>query len=283
MLQQIETKYKDSSSSLGVEITDVNLNEKLTFETIQKIRSVWLDKGVAIFPNQDLTHDEFQNFSLEFGNFGDDPFLGGLDEKPNIVEVKRLASEKSSPFGGGWHSDWSFQENPPAATFLLSKIIPPIGGDTLFANTQIAYEDLDAEMKSKIDNLRVVHSAKLPYADDGFYATEKEQRSMNIITSKEAKKEQIHPLVKVHPETQKKGLFINPVYTSHICGFNEEESFLLLSKLYEHMTQEKYIYRHKWNENMLLMWDNRTVMHMAEGGYDGYDRLLHRITIANSF
>ena len=283
MLQQIETKYKDSSSSLGVEITDVNLNEKLTFETIQKIRSIWLDKGVAIFPNQDLTHDEFQNFSLEFGNFGDDPFLGGLDEKPNIVEVKRLASEKSSPFGGGWHSDWSFQENPPAATFLLSKIIPPIGGDTLFANTQIAYEDLDAEMKSKIDNLKVVHSAKLPYADDGFYATEKEQRSMNIITSKEAKKEQIHPLVKVHPETQKKGLFINPVYTSHICGFNEEESFLLLSKLYEHMTQEKYIYRHKWNENMLLMWDNRTVMHMAEGGYDGYDRLLHRITIANSF
>ena len=138
MLQQIETKYKDSSSSLGVEITDVNLNKKLTFETIQKIRSVWLDKGVAIFPNQDLTHDEFQNFSLEFGNFGDDPFLGGLDEKPNIVEVKRLASEKSSPFGGGWHSDWSFQENPPAATFLLSKIIPPIGGDTLFANTQIA-------------------------------------------------------------------------------------------------------------------------------------------------
>ncbi len=283
MLQQIETKYKDSSSSLGVEITDVNLNEKLTFETIQKIRSIWLDKGVAIFPNQDLTHDEFQNFSLEFGNFGDDPFLGGLNEKPNIVEVKRLASEKSSPFGGGWHSDWSFQENPPAATFLLSKIIPPIGGDTLFANTQIAYEDLDAEMKSKIDNLKVVHSAKLPYADDGFYATEKEQRSMNIITSKEAKKEQIHPLVKVHPETQKKGLFINPVYTSHICGFNEEESFLLLSKLYEHMTQEKYIYRHKWNENMLLMWDNRTVMHMAEGGYDGYDRLLHRITIANSF
>ena len=283
MLQQIETKYKDSSSSLGVEITDVNLNEKLTFETIQKIRSVWLDKGVAIFPNQDLTHDEFQNFSLEFGNFGDDPFLGGLNEKPNIVEVKRLASEKSSPFGGGWHSDWSFQENPPAATFLLSKIIPPIGGDTLFANTQIAYEDLDAEMKSKIDNLKVVHSAKLPYADDGFYATEKEQRSMNIITSKKAKKEQLHPLVKVHPETQKKGLFINPVYTSHICGLNEEESFLLLSKLYEHMTQEKYIYRHKWNENMLLMWDNRTVMHMAEGGYDGYDRLLHRITIANSF
>ena len=109
---------------------------------------------------------------------------------------------------------------------MLSKIIPPVGGDTLFANTQKAYEDLNDEMKLKIENLKVVHSAKLPYADDGFYATETEKRSMNIITSKEAKKEQIHSLVKVHPETQKKGLFINPVYTSHIQGFNEELSLI---------------------------------------------------------
>lgn len=282
MLQQLDTKATDSVSDLGIEIKGLNLNSKLPKEVIEKIRSAWLDNGVAVFPNQDLTHDQFENFSLEFGNFGDDPFLGGLEEKPNIVEVKRLASEKASPFGGGWHSDWSFQSNPPAATFLLSKIIPPVGGDTLFANTQKAYEDLDDEMKLKINNLKVVHSAKLPYADDGFYATEKETRSMNIITSKEAKKEQIHPLVKTHPETQKKGLFINPVYTSRILDVPDEESFLLLSTLYEHMTQEKYVFRHKWSENMLLMWDNRTVMHMAEGGYDGYDRLLHRITIANA-
>ena len=282
MLQQLDTKAIDSISDLGIEIKGLNLNSKLPKEVIEKIRSAWLENGVAVFPNQDLTHDQFENFSLEFGNFGDDPFLGGLEEKPNIVEVKRLASEKASPFGGGWHSDWSFQSNPPAATFLLSKIIPPVGGDTLFANTQKAYEDLDNEMKLKVNNLKVVHSAKLPYADDGFYATEKETRSMNIITSKEAKKEQIHALVKTHPETQKKGLFINPVYTSRILDVPDEESFLLLSTLYEHMTQEKYVFRHKWSENMLLMWDNRTVMHMAEGGYDGYDRLLHRITIANS-
>ena len=282
MLQQIDTKSTDSISNLGIEIKGLNLNSKLPKEVIQKIRSAWLENGVAVFPNQDLTHDQFQDFSLEFGKFGDDPFLGGLEDKPNIVEVKRLASETASPFGGGWHSDWSFQSNPPAATFLLSKIIPPVGGDTLFANTQKAYKDLDEEIKLKIDDLKVVHSAKLPYADDGFYATEEETRSMNIITSKEAKKEQIHPLVKTHPETQKKGLFINPVYTSHILDVTDEESFLLLSQLYEHMTQEKYIFRHKWSENMLLMWDNRTVMHMAEGGYDGYDRLLHRITIANS-
>ena len=133
----------------------------------------------------------------------------------------------------------------------------------------------------QIKDLKVVHSAKLPYADDGFYATEKEERAMDIITSKEAKKEEIHPLVKIHPETNQKCLFVNPVYSSHVHGMDEEESFLLLLKLYDHMTQERFIYRHKWSENMLLMWDNRTVMHMADGGYDGYDRLLHRITIAN--
>jgi taurine dioxygenase len=156
-----------------------------------------------------------------------------------------------------------------------------VGGDTLFANTQKAYEELDSDLKEQIKDLKVVHSAKLPYADDGFYATEKEERAMDIITSKEAKKEEIHPLVKIHPETNQKCLFVNPVYTSHVLGMDEEESFLLLLKLYDHMTQERFIYRHKWSENMLLMWDNRTVMHMADGGYDGYDRLLHRITIAN--
>ena len=124
MLQQIDTKSTDSVSNLGIVIKGLNLNSKLPKKIIQKIRSAWLENGVAVFPNQDLTHDQFQDFSLEFGEFGDDPFLGGLEDKPNIVEVKRLATETASPFGCGWHSDWSFQSNPPAATFLLSKIIP---------------------------------------------------------------------------------------------------------------------------------------------------------------
>ena len=214
-----------------------------------------------------------------FGKFGDDPYLKSLDERPNIVEVKRSANEKAPPFGGSWHSDWSFQKTPPSATLLHSKVVPPVGGDTLFANTQLAYEDLNQETKDKIDDLEVIHSAGLPYADDGFYATEKEERAMKILPSKKAKETQLHPLVKMHPETKKKCLFINPVYTVAINNFSDKESFLLLSSLYEHMTQEKYIYRHKWSKNTLLMWDNRTVVHAADGGYDGYDRLMHRITV----
>ena len=268
-----------NSAQLGVEINELNLSETFSNEEIKKIRQVWLDYGVAVFPNQKLSHEQFEKFSLLFGNFGDDPYLKSLDERPNIVEVKRSAKEKAPPFGGSWHSDWSFQKNPPSATLLHSKIIPPVGGDTLFANTQLAYEDLDDEMKKKINNLEVIHSASLPYADDGFYATEKDKRAMKILPSKKAKETQLHPLVKTHSETKKKCLFINPVYTIAINEYSDEDSFLLLSFLYEHMTQEKYVYRHKWSENMLLMWDNRTVVHQADGGYDGYERLLHRITI----
>ena len=200
---------------------------------------------------------------------------------PNIIEVKKEATEKASHFGGSWHSDWSFQKEPPSATLLHSKIIPPVGGDTLFANTMLAYEGLSERLKEEIDGLKVIHTAALPYADDGFYALEDEKdRSMKIRPSKEAKKTFSHPLVRTHPVSKQKGLFINPVYSMCIEGFEKEESDKLLNKLYSHMIQEKYIYRHSWKKNMLVIWDNRAVMHQATGGYDGYDRLLHRITIA---
>lgn len=275
----MQSKFLESEADLGVEFEDLDLGSPFNQEEIQVIRNLWLQRGIAVFPNQKLTHENLENFTLLFGNFGDDPYLSSLKDRPNIVEVKRSAKEKATPFGGSWHSDWSFQVTPPSATFLHSKIIPPQGGDTLFANTQKAYADLDDETKEKIKDLNTIHSAELPYADDGFYALEQEERAMKILPSKKAKETQLHPLVKIHPETNKECLFINPVYTSYIDGLSEEESFLLLSSLYEHMTQEKYIYRHKWKEDMLVMWDNRTVIHQAEGGYDGYDRLLHRITI----
>ena len=275
----MKIKIPSNSAKLGVEISDLNLSGDFTADEISEIRKSWTDYGVAFFPDQILSHENFEKFSLLFGKFGDDPYLKSLDERPNIVEVKRSANEKAPPFGGSWHSDWSFQKTPPSATLLHSKIVPPMGGDTLFANTQLAYEELNQETKDKIDNLEVIHSAGLPYADDGFYATEKEERAMDILPSKKAKETQLHPLVKTHPETMKKCLFINPVYTVAINNFSDEDSFLLLSSLYEHMTQEKYIYRHKWTKDTLLMWDNRTVVHAADGGYDGYERLMHRITV----
>ena len=268
-----------SKNGIGVEVSDFSLAD-LTRENISFLRSKWVEYGLIVFPKLSLSHDEFKDFALSFGDFGDDPFISSLLDYPNIAEIKRSANEKATPFGGTWHSDWSFMNKPPSATLLHSKIIPPVGGNTLFANTERSFAALPEEMKNKLRNLKVIHSAKIPYADDGFYALEKEERSMKILPSKDAKATFSHPMVKIHPETNKECLFINPVYTINIEGFSEDESQQLLWELYEHMIQDQFVYEHVWNEDMLIMWDNRTVMHQATGGYDGYDRLLHRITLA---
>ena len=268
-----------SKNGIGVEVSDFSLAD-LTRENISFLRSKWVEYGLIVFPKLPLSHDEFKDFALSFGDFGDDPFISSLPDYPNIAEIKRSANEKATPFGGTWHSDWSFMKKPPSATLLHSKIIPPVGGNTLFANTEKSFAALPEDMKNRLRNLKVIHSAKIPYADDGFYALEKEERSMKILPSKEAKATFSHPMVKIHPETNKECLFINPVYTINIEGFPEDESQQLLWELYEHMIQDKFVYEHVWNEDMLIMWDNRTVMHQATGGYDGYDRLLHRITLA---
>ena len=268
-----------SKNGIGVEVTDFSLAD-LTEENISFLRSKWVEYGLIVFPKLPLSHDEFKDFALSFGDFGDDPFISSLPDYPNIAEIKRSANEKATPFGGTWHSDWSFMKKPPSATLLHSKIIPPVGGNTLFANTERSFAALPEEMKNKLRNLKVIHSAKIPYADDGFYALEKEERSMKILPSKEAKATFSHPMVKIHPETNKECLFINPVYTINVEGFSENASQQLLWELYEHMIQDRFVYEHVWNDDMLIMWDNRTVMHQATGGYDGYDRLLHRITLA---
>ena len=276
-------KIINNKSSLGVEVLNFEYNDISSKQKVNDLRDLWLAYSVIVFKNLKLTHEEFENFSLAFGVFGDDPYIDSISGYKNIIEVKKNAEEKAPPFGGSWHSDWSFQECPPSATLLHSKIIPPIGGETFFIDTQAAYDDLSSKIKLKIKDLMVSHSAIRPYADDGFYALEKDKdRSMAIKPSAKAKEFFLHPLVRTHPETKKKSLFINQVYSIIVNGLNEKDSNELLEFLFFHMGQEKYIYKHKWEKNMLIMWDNRTVNHCAQGGYQGHKRLLHRITLAGS-
>ena len=279
--KDVRYEIKNNNSSLGIEILDFDYNDIFDKKRIEELRNQWLKYSIIIFKNLELNHQQLEKFSLAFGDFGDDPYIHPIVGHKNIIEVKREANEKAQPFGGSWHSDWSFQECPPSATLLHSKIIPPIGGDTFFINTHKAYNDLTNDIKNKIDSLIVSHSAIRPYADDGFYALEKDKdRSMKIKPSPKAKEFILHPLVRTHPETRKKSLFINQVYSIAIEGMNEKDSNDLLTFLFLHMDQDKYIYKHKWQENMLVMWDNRSVNHCAQGGYQGYQRLLHRTTLA---
>jgi len=273
-------KLEAHSDNCAVKINGCELRD-LSNSQIEKIKQAWIEYSIVYFPEQILDHTELENFTASIGEFGLDPFIQPLADHPHILELERKPDESATNFGAAWHSDWSFQETPPSATILHSKVIPPIGGDTLFSDCYRAYESLSPTMQDLLKGLRATHSAGFAYSPDGILAAEEKSktRTMKINYDKSAEQVQSHPLVRLHPESGRLALYVNPVYTTGIEGMTPEESFALLSFLYAHLQKETFIYRHHWQENMLLMWDNRCVNHLAEGGYDGHRRLMHRTTV----
>jgi len=273
-------KVSPQPSGFGAEITGVDLATPLPEAVLAEVKAAWARHGVVAFPRQPLSLDELEAFTLEMGKFGTDPFIKPMPGHPNVLELRREPDEKATNFGAGWHSDWSFQDQPPAATILRSEVTPPVGGDTLFCDCARAYEALSPTMKAMLAPLQAIHSAARPYGTQGSFAKETAARTMQIITSKEAEKTRTHPLVRTHPVTGRKALFISPVYTVGVEGLTGPESDGVLGLLFKHMLQDQFIYRHRWQAGMVLMWDNRCTMHLAEGGYDGHLRLMHRTTVA---
>jgi len=285
MLADIERAYRIISvtpelSGFGTEITGVDLARPLSPEALTEVKAAWAKHAVVAFPDQPLTLDQLEAFTLQIGPFGDDPFIKPMPGHPNVLELRREPDEKARNFGAGWHSDWSFQETPPAGTILHAQVIPPVGGDTLFCDCTRAYEALSAGMQAMLAPLRAIHSATRAYGTQGAFAKETEKRTMQIIVSETANASLTHPLVRTHPVTGRKALFVSPVYTVGIDGFAQKEADAILGFLFGHMTQDQFIYRHRWAADMLLMWDNRCTMHLAEGGYDGHLRVMHRTTVA---
>jgi len=280
-------EVEPSGQSCGALIHGVDFSQELSPAQVSEIRAIWLEHLVVGFPDQDLNCEQLEQVALHFGVFGEDPYLEGLADHPHIAEIRREADETSSLFADNFHSDWSFLPVPPVATLLYGIDIPPVGGDTLFANQQLAYEALNEETKARIATLRGVHSARLGYAPSGRYGQGDEGRSMAIVYSEEAMATYSHPLVLTHPETGRKGLFLSGAYTIGIdptsyepLEMSEDEAHELLMGLFRHQAREEFVYRHRWSPGMLTMWDNRSVLHAATGGYEGYRRLLQRITIA---
>jgi taurine dioxygenase len=268
-----------SGEPCGATIHGVDLAEELSPEMVAEIRAIWLEHLVVAFPHQDISLDRYEEVALLFGDYGQDPYFKGLPDHPHIAEVKREADEQTPLFAEGWHSDWSFLENPPSGTLLYGRVIPPTGGDTLYANQYNAYNALDEDMKHRLDGLQGIHSARRGYSKQGQYGEKDVGRSMAIIYSDDALAIQHHPLVQLHPETGRPALFLSPGYTIGIDGMDPAEAQELLMFLYAHQAKPEFVYRHHWSENMLTLWDNRAVIHAATGGYQGHRRLLQRITI----
>ena len=285
MLQEADGAWRTITvtpqpTGFGAEITGLDLTRPLPAPVLAEVKAAWARHAVVAFPDQPLSLDQLEAFTLTMGGFGKDPFIKPMPGHPNVLELRREPDEKATNFGAGWHSDWSFQENPPAATLLHSEVVPPVGGDTLFCDCSRAYEALSPTMKAMLAPLQAIHSAGRAYGTKGVFARETEKRTLQIIVSEEADQSLTHPLVRTHPVTGRKALFVSPVYTVGIEGLAPAETQAILGFLFAHMIQDQFIYRHRWRPKMLLMWDNRCTMHLAEGGYDGHLRLMHRTTVA---
>jgi taurine dioxygenase len=268
-----------SGQACGAAVRGVDLSKPMTKDTIAAIRAAWLEHQVLAFPDQKLTDDQLEAYTLAFGPFGEDPFIAPIPGHPHIIAVKRKADETSPIFAESWHSDWSFQAKPPQGTCLYGKTIPPVGGDTLFTNQYLALEQMPADLRKRIEGKRAIHSAKNAYAPTGFYGAGDKGRSMDIRPSDEAQATHTHPIIHKHPETGRQCLFGTAGYIIGIEGMDQAEGWDLVSEIYRWQTRPEFQYRHKWSPEMLVMWDNRCTLHMATGGYAGHDRLLHRTTI----
>lgn len=267
-------------AACGAVVRGVDLTKPLDGGQVDVIRDAWLKHHVLVFPEQDLSDDDLERFTLYFGPFGDDPFIAPIEGREHVIAVKREADETSPIFAESWHTDWSFQEKPPAGTCLFGIEIPPHGGDTHFANQHLALARMPSDLREKLEGKIAIHSARLPYGRQGVYGeSDAPARSMDIRASDEAMAEQHHPIIRSHPETGQEGIFGCIGYITGFVGLEDAESMALLAELYAWQGREEFVYTHQWAPKMLVMWDNRSVLHKATGGYDGHARRLHRTTI----
>ena len=263
----------------GATVHGLDLRQPVAPAQMAELRALWLRHLVLAFDGQDMSLEDLERIALQFGPYGQDPYFEAIPGHPHIAQVKREAEETSTLFADNWHSDWSFLAQPPAATLLYGNVIPAVGGDTLFANQYDAWDALPAALKSALGDAQGVHSARRGYARAGRYGEGDAGRSMAIRYDDSALATQCHPVARRHPETGRTALFISPGYTIALADMPDDEGQALLRELYAHQGQEQFVYRHRWSAGMLVVWDNRCLVHAATGGYAGHRRLLHRITV----
>ena len=262
------------AGALGAEISGLDLSRPLSEATLGALRRAWLEHLVIFFRDQDLSPSAFLAFGRRFGDVTEYPFVKGLADYPEIIPVLKLAHEQIN-FGGVWHSDTAYLDVPPMASMLVAREIPPVGGDTLFANMYLAYETLSDGMKRMLEGLVAINSSAKADA-----SRTREDRMKD--SARDVKKDYVaaHPVVRRHPETGRCALYVNIAHTVRFDGMTEEESAPLLDYLFCHQARPEFTCRFRWRPGSIAFWDNRCAQHNAINDYHGHRRLLHRLTLA---
>ena len=274
MAAVLEFSVRRVAGALGAEVSGVDLARPLSPEMAQRLRAAWLEHQVLFFRDQPLSAAQFMACARAFGTPVEYPFVQGLEGFPEIIEVKKLEHETAN-FGGIWHSDTAYLERPPMASMLLAREIPPQGGDTLFASMTAAYDALSPGMQRLLDGLVGVNSSAK--AD----VTRTREDRIRSDGRADAKREYVseHPVVRRHPETGRKALYVNVAHTVRFAGMTEAESAPLLKFLFAHQIRPEFTCRFVWRPGSIAFWDNRCTQHNPINDYHGYRRVMHRITL----
>lgn len=257
------------SPTIGAEITGLSLADELDDETLDEVRRALLEYKVIFFRRQDITPAQHVAFARRFGELETHPFLPHRDGHPEVMVLKK--NDRVGGYENVWHSDVTWRLAPSLGSVLLAREVPAVGGDTLFCDMYAAYDGLDDELRESLDGLRAVHDFTRTFGH------------MLSAEELEKKKEEYppaeHPVVRTHPETGRKGLYVNAGFTSHIVGMEGEESRRLLNTLYRQATVPEYQCRFRWRQYSVAFWDNRAAQHYAASDYYPSRRLMERVTI----
>jgi alpha-ketoglutarate-dependent taurine dioxygenase len=276
----VSAAFRACPGALGAEVEGIDVRECRAAD-FAELRAALDRHLVLFFRGQRLDREQHKAFTRGFGPLCRVPFVAPMADDPDVIAVLKEADETGiANFGGDWHSDFSCLEAPPMGSVLYALEVPPVGGDTLWANMCLAYERLPTATRDRLDGLTAVHTGR-PYGTKAALKVPNPARSIRIARDDPAADLMTpHPLVRVHPATGRRALFVNPIYTSHIEGLPAAESKSLLASLYRHASRPEFTWRHRWRPGDLVVWDNRVTLHYACNDYDGQRRLLHRTTIA---
>lgn len=259
---------------LGAEVTGIDLTKPLDETVLEALKQLHAEHGVLVFPNQDLSGDQLKSFGRQFGELTVHPFSSSTEDEPELIIYDQKEGNPPPPTDI-WHSDETFRECPPLATVLCSKIVPDVGGNTAFCSMNAVYEGLSDKMQQFLSGLEAIHDF-VPFKT--LFTTDKagieRMRKFEDMYPKAT-----HPVVRVHPVTGKKALFVNPQFTIAIKGMDDDESRTILDLLFRKTYIHEYQYRHVWQPNMLVFWDNRWTQHSALHDYYPKRRLMNRVTI----
>ena len=267
------------NNALGAEIAGVDLSAPLDNRQAEEIHTAFLENLVVFFRDQHLTPDQHKSFARRFGDLNVHPHVKSLDGHPEILEVRKDEKDTRN-FGGLWHIDLTFVERPSLGSLLYAHEVPDRGGDTLWGNMYLAYETLSDGMKKMLDPLVGVHSGIEVYGPKEITGADRDKRmSMKMAQTDDADRDVEHPIVRTHPETGRKSLFVGGNYLRRFKDMTMEESAPLLAYLRDHMRREEFTCRWRWQANDLAFWDNRCTTHFALNDYDGSRRVMHRVTV----